>query len=100
MGPHNGVQAVSTRGAPRWQSEVGVSECSDCDFDASLSNLAGLFLQDKTSWVMGSRGGPSDDQVRIISKGEVRRPLLRRRSFFSSLVEVGRESQRVPMEGP
>ncbi|RWW52893.1 hypothetical protein BHE74_00040672 [Ensete ventricosum] len=72
--PHNGVQAASTRGAPRWQSEVGVCRCSDCDFDAGLPNLVGLFLQDNTSQVVGSHGGPSDNQVRVDRKGEVQCP--------------------------
>ncbi|RZS10627.1 hypothetical protein BHM03_00041877 [Ensete ventricosum] len=80
--PHNGVQAASTRGAPHKQFEVGVCGCSGCDFDAGPSNLAGLFLQDKTSSrVVGSRDGPSDDQVRVVLKGEVRRLLLGCRSF-------------------
>ncbi|RZS21281.1 hypothetical protein BHM03_00053969 [Ensete ventricosum] len=48
VGPHNEVQAVSTRGTPRWQSEVGVCGCFGFDFDVGLSNLAWLFLQDKT----------------------------------------------------
>ncbi|RRT83550.1 hypothetical protein B296_00004240 [Ensete ventricosum] len=59
------------RGAPRLQSKVGVCQCFDCDFDAGLPNLVGLFLQDKTSRVVGYRGGPSDDQVRVDRKGEV-----------------------------
>ncbi|RWW01606.1 hypothetical protein GW17_00035341 [Ensete ventricosum] len=65
---YNGVRAASTRGAPCWQSEVGGCRCSGCDFDAGLSNLVGLLLQDKTSQVVGSRGGPSDDQVRVDRK--------------------------------
>ncbi|RWV79462.1 hypothetical protein GW17_00059404, partial [Ensete ventricosum] len=68
---HNEVRAASTRGTPRWQSEVSVCGCPGCDFDTGPFNLAELFLQDKTSRVVGSRGGPSDDQVRIDSKGEV-----------------------------
>ncbi|RWW67634.1 hypothetical protein BHE74_00024902 [Ensete ventricosum] len=72
--PHNGVRATSTRSALHWQSEVGVCQCSNYDFDADLPNLVGLFLQDKTSRVVGSRGGPSDDQVKVDRKGEVWRP--------------------------
>ncbi|RZR95148.1 hypothetical protein BHM03_00023980 [Ensete ventricosum] len=71
MDSHNGVRAASTRDAPRWQSEVGVCRCSDCDFDVGLPNLVRLFLQDKTSQVVGSHGGPSDNQVRVDRKGEV-----------------------------
>ncbi|RWW59541.1 hypothetical protein BHE74_00033511 [Ensete ventricosum] len=67
--------------------------CSGCDFDVGLSNLAGLFLQDKTSRVVGSRDGPSDDQVRVDLKGEVRCPLLGRQSFFSFFIEVERERE-------
>ncbi|RZR91525.1 hypothetical protein BHM03_00019645 [Ensete ventricosum] len=76
VGPHNEVQVASTRGAPRWQSEVGVSECFSCNFDTGLSNLTGLFLQDKSSRVVGSQGGPSNDQVRVGSKGEFGVPYL------------------------
>ncbi|RWW65115.1 hypothetical protein BHE74_00027599 [Ensete ventricosum] len=76
VGPHNEVQVASIRGAPRWQSEVGVSECFGCNFDTGLSNLTGLFLQDKSSRVVGSQGGPSDDQVRVGSKGEFGVPYL------------------------
>ncbi|RZR77137.1 hypothetical protein BHM03_00002126 [Ensete ventricosum] len=72
--PYNEVRAASMRGAPRWQSEVDGRRCSDCDFDAGLSNLVGLFLQDKTSRVVGSRGSPSDDQVMVDLKGDVERP--------------------------
>ncbi|RWW46314.1 hypothetical protein BHE74_00047764 [Ensete ventricosum] len=71
---HNGVRTASTRDTPRWQSEVDGYGCSGCNFDAGLSTLARLFLQDNNSRVMGSRGGPSDDQVRVDRKGEVRRP--------------------------
>ncbi|RRT43007.1 hypothetical protein B296_00056724 [Ensete ventricosum] len=72
--PYNKVRVASMRGAPRWQSEVDGRRCSDCDFDAGLSNLVGLFLQDKTSRVVGSRGSPSDDQVMVDLKGDVERP--------------------------
>ncbi|RWW66297.1 hypothetical protein BHE74_00026351 [Ensete ventricosum] len=55
--PHNGVQATSTRGAQCRKFEVGMCGCSSCDFDADPSNLAELFLQDKTfSRVLGSQG--------------------------------------------
>ncbi|RWW38063.1 hypothetical protein BHE74_00056736 [Ensete ventricosum] len=55
-----------------------------CHFNAGSSNLAKLFLQDETfSQVMGLRGDPSDDQIGVVSKGEVRRLLLERQSFFS-----------------
>ncbi|RRT66515.1 hypothetical protein B296_00008727 [Ensete ventricosum] len=59
--PHNKVRAASTKGAPRWRSKVDVCGRSGCDFDVGFSNLAGLFLQDKGSQVVGSQGGPSDD---------------------------------------
>ncbi|RWV98284.1 hypothetical protein GW17_00038879 [Ensete ventricosum] len=72
---HNGVRATSTRGAQR---EVVRGErvqmlSSGCHFDAGPSDdLAELFLQDKTfARVVGSGGGPSDNQVSIVSKGEV-----------------------------
>ncbi|RWW07010.1 hypothetical protein GW17_00029624 [Ensete ventricosum] len=53
---------------------VGDDKRQYCDFDAGLSNLAGLFLQDKTSRVVGSQRGLSNDQARIDLRGEVRRP--------------------------
>ncbi|RRT80987.1 hypothetical protein B296_00022881 [Ensete ventricosum] len=55
---YNRVWAASTRGAPRWQSEVGGCGCSGCDSDTGPSNLARSFLQDKTSRVVGSREVP------------------------------------------
>ncbi|RWW03645.1 hypothetical protein GW17_00033174 [Ensete ventricosum] len=59
---------------------------SGCHFDPS--DLAELFLQDKTfAWVVDSREGPYDDQVRVISNGEVRRLLLGHRSFFFFLLK-------------
>ncbi|RRT69527.1 hypothetical protein B296_00008974 [Ensete ventricosum] len=53
---------------------------SGCHFNAgSSADLAELSLQDKTfTWVVDSQGGPFDDQVRVVSKGEVRRLLLGR----------------------
>ncbi|RZS21744.1 hypothetical protein BHM03_00054418 [Ensete ventricosum] len=71
MDSHNGVRAISTRDDPRWQSDVDGCRCSDCDFNAGLPNLVGLFLQNKTFRMVGSRGGPSDDQVRVDRKDEV-----------------------------
>ncbi|RWV89083.1 hypothetical protein GW17_00048789 [Ensete ventricosum] len=60
-----GFKPRAREGAPRWQSKVDVCGCHGCDFDMGSSSLAGLFLQDKTSRVVGSWGGPSNDQVRV-----------------------------------
>ncbi|RRT37723.1 hypothetical protein B296_00036816 [Ensete ventricosum] len=59
--PDEGCGTIRGRGCGR----------SGCDFEAGLSNLVRPFLQDKTSQVVGSQGGPSDDQVRIDSRDEV-----------------------------
>ncbi|RWW49770.1 hypothetical protein BHE74_00044016 [Ensete ventricosum] len=72
-------------------------DVGSCNSDAGLSTLARLFLQDKTSRVVGSRGGPSDDQVRVdrrVKSGA----LLEHRSFFSFWMEVKRESERTSWE--
>ncbi|RRT44744.1 hypothetical protein B296_00055582 [Ensete ventricosum] len=98
---HNGVQAASTRGAGCRQFEVSVCGCSSCHFDAVPSNIVELFLQDNAfSRVVGSRGGPSDDQVTTIVKGDVRYLLLGYRSFFSLLIEVVRERDSSLPEPP
>ncbi|RWW80066.1 hypothetical protein BHE74_00011607 [Ensete ventricosum] len=98
--PYNGVRAASTRGAPRWQSKVDVCGYPGCDFNAGLSNLAGLFLQYKTSRVVDSRGGPSDDQVRVDSKGEVCvLNLGTRASSPCFLIEVEKENESTRERG-
>ncbi|RWV82106.1 hypothetical protein GW17_00056424 [Ensete ventricosum] len=43
----------------------------------------GPHVDETFSQVMGLRGDPSDDQIGVVSKGEVRRLLLERQSFFS-----------------
>ncbi|RRT62924.1 hypothetical protein B296_00025411 [Ensete ventricosum] len=72
-------------------------DVGSCNSDTGLSTLARLFLQDKTSQVVGSRGGPSDDQVRVDRrvKSDV---LLEHQSFFSFWMEVKRESERTSWE--
>ncbi|RWW76662.1 hypothetical protein BHE74_00015239 [Ensete ventricosum] len=55
MGPHNGIQAVSTRGVPHKQSEVDVSEYSGCNFDeVFLTSLDCSYkIRPPGWWVLG-----------------------------------------------